>query len=303
MTQLDTYFYRPMLESLPSGVCVLDRFGKIVFWNEAAERVTGYLRQDVLGHHYDGEFLEHIDGENNPILADVLPLIAAMREGRTKSGRVSLRAKDGHFILVQLNAAPLRDERGSIQGAIEIFEEAVPNFSTKRVSKLGAFGCLDSRTGLLNRGMIEGHLRGDLEIHARYPVPFCILCIAVDDLHHIRERFGQAAVDATLCGAAQTIQGGLRQTDFVGRLNELELLAIVEECTESEITEVGKRLRKLVHNKGVNWWGDSLHVTISIGATTAHDNDTVETIIARAEQALRESSKPPGNCMVVVNKP
>jgi PAS domain-containing protein len=38
-----------VLDSLPVAVCAVDREGKVVLWNDGAERVTGYLRQDVLG--------------------------------------------------------------------------------------------------------------------------------------------------------------------------------------------------------------------------------------------------------------
>ena len=41
--------FRAALESLQTGVCVVDRDRKINFWNDGAERITGYLRQDVLG--------------------------------------------------------------------------------------------------------------------------------------------------------------------------------------------------------------------------------------------------------------
>ena len=54
---MDANFYRFILDSLPNGICAVDRTGKILFWNEGAERVTGHLRQDVLGPRNDGEFL------------------------------------------------------------------------------------------------------------------------------------------------------------------------------------------------------------------------------------------------------
>ena len=41
--------YRAVLDSLPVAVCAVNRDGKVILWNEGAERVTGYLRQDVLG--------------------------------------------------------------------------------------------------------------------------------------------------------------------------------------------------------------------------------------------------------------
>ena len=65
--------YRMVLDSLPVAVCAVDREGKVILWNDGAERVTGYLRQDVLGHLCTDAFLEHADTDNNPM------------EGRTSS--------------------------------------------------------------------------------------------------------------------------------------------------------------------------------------------------------------------------
>ncbi len=166
MTQLDHNFLCFILDSLPNGVCAVDRTGKIIYWNADAERVTGHLRPDVLGHRNDGEFLEHADTENNLLLGDAIPTMEAMRDGRPKNSRISLRANNGHFVIVKLHTAPLLDERGSIQGAVEIFEESTPILTNRRMQKLAAFGCLDTLTGVLNRGMIEGHLRGNLAIRA-----------------------------------------------------------------------------------------------------------------------------------------
>jgi PleD family two-component response regulator len=71
---------------------------------------------------------------------------------------------------------------------------------------------------------------------------------------------------------------------------------------KTEVSIVAERVRKLVHSSGISWWGDILHVTVSVGATTVHSNDSVESIIGRAEHALRETARLPGKCIVVVNK-
>ncbi len=41
--------FRSILENLPTGVYLVDRNRKILFWNNGAEEITGYLRQDVVG--------------------------------------------------------------------------------------------------------------------------------------------------------------------------------------------------------------------------------------------------------------
>jgi len=54
-----------ILETLPTRVYLVDRNRKILFWNGGAENVTGYLRQDVVGH-----FLrEHLLATYNKIKA------------------------------------------------------------------------------------------------------------------------------------------------------------------------------------------------------------------------------------------
>jgi PAS domain S-box-containing protein len=41
--------FRNILESLLTGVCVVDMQKKIVFWSDGAERITGHLRHEVIG--------------------------------------------------------------------------------------------------------------------------------------------------------------------------------------------------------------------------------------------------------------
>ncbi len=303
MGQVDPEFYRLILESLPFAVFAADCDGKIIFWNEGAEKITGYLRQDVLGHSCKGAFLEHADSNNNPLVGDAIPLVQAMQENRGGSGRFSVRVKNGHFVAVKLRTYPFRNEAGFVKGAIEVIEEAAPPIaSERRTSRLTAYECVDIATGVLNRGMIEDYLGLCLGLYAKHPVPFCIICVAVDNIAEIQQRFGQAAVDAVLRATAQTVQSGIRPTDHLGRWSDLELLAILNVCNDSDVLNVGERLCKLVHFSGIDWWGDTLHVTISVGATSARDRDSVETIVARAQQALAQGSQPPGNCIVVADR-
>jgi PAS domain S-box-containing protein len=120
----DQNLHRLVLESLPIGVYVVNREGKIILWSAGAERITGHLRQDVLGRlRCEDEFLEHTDSENNALIGSSVPLVETLREGRAITGEVSLRAKSGQFPPVQLQTVPLRDGHGSVQGAVEVFEE------------------------------------------------------------------------------------------------------------------------------------------------------------------------------------
>jgi len=304
MSQLGSHeIYRSVLDSLPVAVCAVNRDGRVILWNDGAERITGFLRQDVLGRPCTETFLEHADAQNNPLEGTAAPLLETMRDGNCLTLQASLRRKSGQSVGVQLKTVPLRGDDGRMHGAVELFEEVITRTPVeRRHNKLAALGCLDQLTGLLNHSMIHAHLQEALSLYKVYPVPFCVMCISIDGLPNIRERFGQAAVEDTLRVVGQTLEGTVRPTDFVGRWLEQEFLIILSECGENDILKVGERLRKMVHHSQVRWWGDAWSVTISIGATPAHDLDTAGSMVSRAEAGMRKSIEAGGNGIAVVTQ-
>jgi diguanylate cyclase (GGDEF)-like protein/PAS domain S-box-containing protein len=298
----EQFDHRMILEALPLGVYVVNREGKIVLWNAGAEHVTGYLRQDVLGRLSEVELLEQ--SENGGKISEEVAESPSksLRNGAAVALQLFLRSKSGHSIPVQLRSVPLRNDHGALLGAAKIFQPiSASALGNRRQNKLAAYGCLDALTGALNHSLIQAHVKESLDLYALYPIPFCVMCFAIDDLGKLRDRYGQAGVDAALRVVSQTIENALRPADFLGRWLEEEFLAVLPECGENDAAKVGQRLSKMVQHAVVSWWGDTFHVGISIGATSAHDHDTVSALVSRAERALRESSAAGGNRVVVVS--
>ncbi len=200
-----------------------------------------------------------------------------MRDRRAISTQLYLRSRIGHSIRVQFQSVLLRDEEGTNLGAVKILQPiSASAIGNRRQDRLSPYGCMDTLTGVLNHSMIQARVKGGLNLYAFYPVPFTVMCFAIDELPKLRERYGQAAVDAALRIVAQAIKIGLRPTDFLGRLLHEEFLAMLTECSEANAIKVGQRLGKLVQHSTVSWWGDSFHVTASGGATAVHDPEYVE---------------------------
>jgi PAS domain S-box-containing protein len=78
----DAEVYRGVLDSLKVVVYLVNRNGKILFWNAGAERITGYLRQDAVGHSSLEDLLGHLDRENNEVEGEALPASVVLREGK-----------------------------------------------------------------------------------------------------------------------------------------------------------------------------------------------------------------------------
>lgn len=292
--------HRILLEALPLAICVVNRDGKVLLWSAGAEQMTGYFRQEILGRPFPNNFHQE-DHEGSPDTPKHFsPLLETLREGHPVSTHLSLRTKSGQLLPVRLRTVPLRDDNGAMIGAAEICETVYKSeIAERRQARLGAFGCLDPITGVLNHSLIQARLKESLNIYALYPIPFCVLCVSVDNLKNVRQRYGQAAADSTLRLIAQTIQSALRPIDFIGRWLDQEFLVILNECVEFDVHTVGDRLCKSARQTEISWWGDVLHVTISVGATVVHDHDAASSVISRAESALRESSESGGNRVVV----
>lgn len=300
----DPEVYRTILDNVASGVCLVDRGGKILLWNAGAERITGFLRQDIVGHHAQENFLGLVDSENNEIPVDKLPLPSVLREGRTDDLQVSLKHKSGHRVLVRVHAAPLRNEHGKLVGAMESFSEWTPAGNLEeRQNKLAVYGCLDPVSGVLNHGMVQSHLRETLVTFEEHKVPFSLLCMGIDRLNEMERRYGSGVVAAVIKTVGQTLETNLRPTDFIGRWMENEFLAILTECGGDEVTRAGERLRKMVLQSKVEWWGDLLQITISTGATHAVEGDSVEALLIRAENGLQQSIAQGGNRLTVWAEP
>jgi diguanylate cyclase (GGDEF)-like protein/PAS domain S-box-containing protein len=292
--------FRNVLESLQTGVYFVDRDQKILFWNDGAEKITGYLRHEVVGAFCRENLIAAADGAKN-ILSDAADAITSvLRDGKPTIARVSLRHKEGHRIFVRLRGVPIRNGHGTIIGAAESFEESLSASDwNRRQNKLLDYGCLDPVTGVLTQGVILTHLRENLATFIEHLMPFSILRVEVDHMDRLRASYGLAVVSPVLRIAAQTIENSLRPTDFLGRLGDNQFLAILTECGLSDIRRTADRVRKMVNSSEVEWWGDRWTVTASLGGTTVGTGDSLESILERTERALGDSLAAGGNCVTV----
>jgi len=296
----DPQMFRNVLENLQTGVYLVDREQKIVFWNSGAEHITGYLRQDVMGRFCRANILAPGEEDKTMIPEAESALASVLRDGKAVDVDVALRHKDGHRVPVRLRAAPIRNEHGSVIGAVENFDES-PSVSNwdRRQTRLASYGCLDEMTGALSHGFMQTRLRENLATFAEHHVPCGVLCIQVDGVERLRAAYGPTMIPEALHAAAQTLKNSLRPTDCLGRWNEKQFVAILSECAESDVRSVAERLKKMVNSSAVQWWGDSVSITASCGGTTARPGDTIQSIVARSRRALEESLAVGGNRVTV----
>jgi diguanylate cyclase (GGDEF)-like protein/PAS domain S-box-containing protein len=293
--------YRLVLEELLTGVCLIDCEQKVHFWNSGAERITGYLCQEMIGRPMpENTFSGKADSETDAGGVNS-PLIAAIREGKPIQTDACLHHKKGHRVPVRLRAIPIRNEQNKLIGAAACFDEntSVSEWNRRRV-KLAEFGCIDDDTGVPNIEFILTQLRECLDAYNKHHVPVGVLCIEVDRMDDLHASYGQNAVANIMRVVAQTLENSLRPTDWLGRWTDKRFLAILTECSAVEFSKIGKRLQNMVSDSETDWWGDKITVTVSFSGTAARPGDSIELVLERLQESLQGDAGSNVNCETTI---
>ncbi|MGD1102676.1 MAG: PAS domain-containing protein [Terriglobia bacterium] len=296
--------FRAALESLQTGVCMVDRDRKISFWNDGAERITGYLRQDVLGRFCGEILLVKFHGNKVALCEHACPLVAAMRGGKARESRVYLHHKSGYAVPISLRAAPIRDVHGHVIGAVESFVER-PCVSTRRRpdSDLVVGRGLDAVTQLPDYPFTGSYLVDRLKFASEHVIPFGLLRIQLDHLDTLMATHGLDAAETILNVVAHTLRNGLDPLDFVGRWSEDQFLAIVANCGNGDLLATAERLKQLAQSSEIVWWGDQVSITVSVGGTVLKPGEPVESLLDRTGNALKQAVAKAGNFAIVLCAP
>jgi diguanylate cyclase (GGDEF)-like protein/PAS domain S-box-containing protein len=297
----DPEICQSVLETLQTGVYLVDRNRRIRFWNEGAERITGFLRQDVVGRFLRDHLLT-TTSEIKDLDSDTTdPVNLAFRDGKPSITDVSILHKQGYRVPVVLRTIPIRDCHGMVVGVAESFDKNQSASDwTRRQAGLANFGCLDEVTGVPAQTFMETLLRENLTTFAEHNIPFGVLVLAVDRLDENRRNRGPGVVPTILRVVAQTVENCLRPTDLLGCWSDEQFIAVLMECKESEVVRVGERIRKMVNQSEVGWWGDMFSVSCAFGGAGSRAGDTMQLLVSRAEDSLKESITQGGNSVIVL---
>ena len=115
-----------LLNALPDGAYITDTERQILFWNKAAERITGWRSQEVVGRHCSDNILAHVDKDGHALCGDEhCPLHRSMVTGKPSTQPITVFAhrKSGLCAPVEVAVAPIRDRGGHVIGGIELFRD------------------------------------------------------------------------------------------------------------------------------------------------------------------------------------
>lgn len=284
--------YEYIVDNLHDGLYFVDKNRVITYWNKAAEKISGFSASEVVGKSCADNILTHVDGDGNSLCNGVCPLAGCIADGKHRQAEVYMHHKDGHRIPVSVRASPLVDEKGKVLGGIELFTDISSMAANSlRVKELEKLALLDGLTQLANRTFIEREILNRFYETKRCGIPFGILFIDVDHFKRVNDRYGHDVGDKVLKFIANAFVINGRPFDVYGRWGGEEFIGIMRNIDGIDLESLGNRLRLLIENSYITHGDDTVSVTVSIGATVATPDDTMETIVKRADALMYRSKE------------
>lgn len=292
--------YRTVLDQIRDGVYIVDPQRRIVFWNSGAEAISGFSRREVVGKSCADNLLVHVDDKGCGLCRNGCPLHATLADGAARQASVFLHHKLGHRIPVSVWVSPIRDESGAIAAAVEVFHDNTQDIAlNRRLAEFEQLALLDPLTGLANRRYIDIHLKSCLDEWNRYKWPFSVLMFDLDHFKAVNDAHGHATGDEVLKMTSRVLFANLRSFDLAGRWGGEEFIAICLNLDAPRLHDLAERLRLLIQESALPHPSGPIRVTASIGAASAREGDSIQSILARADASLYKSKQTGRNRVTV----
>ena len=141
----------------------------------------------------------------------------------------------------------------------------------------------DSLTGIPNQKRFRNILYQEIIRAKRYERSLSLIVFDIDDFKKVNSTFGHQTGDKIIKLTAKLIESQIRGMDLIGRWGGEEFFLLLPETNRKHGFFVAERIRHIVEVYKID---KQISVTMSIGLAEMQKDDTVESIIERADQAV-----------------
>ncbi|MFC4159918.1 diguanylate cyclase [Chitinimonas lacunae] len=158
----------------------------------------------------------------------------------------------------------------------------------------------DPLTGLASRRYLLEMGEQAIKRQRRHGGALAVLMIDLDRFKTVNDRYGHGGGDEVLRRFARICHEQLRESDLIGRLGGEEFLALLPQTGLEGALSMAERLRLAVELQPVKLGPDTeIAVTISLGVALLQHGESLEKLLARADQALYAAKEEGRNRVVV----
>lgn len=149
----------------------------------------------------------------------------------------------------------------------------------------------DALTGVNNRSTFDDALEREMHLAQRQEDDFSMMVIDIDFFKKVNDTYGHSAGDAVLKVVAETIQEAVRTTDLVFRYGGEEFVTILNNADCETAYVIAERMRESIRDLEIDFQGQTISVSASIGLSCLNIADTAAAIFDRADRALYKAKE------------
>jgi diguanylate cyclase (GGDEF)-like protein len=176
---------------------------------------------------------------------------------------------------------------------------AIAMDNSRRVELMEKQAVTDELTGLYNRRAFGTLGEREVGRARRYQRPLALILFDIDHFKDVNDSYGHLIGDHVLVVLTKLVTGTTRATDIVCRYGGEEFIVLMPEASREEGLAMAERLRQEISRMTVVTEGGTLSLTVSLGvaALRREDDESLESLIARADRAMYQA-KAAGRNMV-----
>ncbi|NKN32570.1 EAL domain-containing protein [Marichromatium bheemlicum] len=266
------------------GIVITDAGARILDVNAAFTRVTGYPREEALGHT---PALLKSGLQDDSYYQEMW---YRLREFGQWSGEIWNRRKSGEVYPEMLRINAVKDADGVLTHYVGMFSDITDLKEAQR--RLESLANYDALTSLPNRVLLSDRLHQALANAKRRDRLVAICFLDLDDFKLVNDRHGHDAGDRFLIEIAKRLVRTVRGGDTVARLGGDEFVLLITELRTTE--ELDRVLERALQAIDVPFEVDDavLDVSASVGVTLYPLDDVdPDTLLRHADQAMYQAKQ------------
>jgi diguanylate cyclase (GGDEF)-like protein len=156
----------------------------------------------------------------------------------------------------------------------------------------------DGLTQVANKRHFADFLEREIARATRHGRPLALVIFDVDLFKRTNDEYGHLAGDRVLQGIASVVARQVRRDELIARYGGEEFAVVLPETSVEEAALFCERIRAEVEGERFEFDGEPLRATISLGAAALEHDDTVDTLVARADAHLYRAKQTGRNRVV-----
>ncbi len=149
----------------------------------------------------------------------------------------------------------------------------------------------DPLTGIGNRQAMENCFEREIKLALRHDNPLSLAIIDIDHFKKMNDTHGHLSGDKVIKHIVHSVKDALRETDQTFRFGGEEFVILLHNTHQEHAKLTAERIRMMIALSPVDIGNEQVHSTVSIGITSLKANDTTNSFLKRADDALYKAKE------------